>query len=170
MSFSATYAVRAMSSTCVFFGWSFSPRNLWGYGLFHIVVPPMELQSPSAPWVLSLSPSLRTLCSVHWKAVSIHFCILQALSESLRRQLYQVPLSKHLLASTVVSGFGAVYGMGPQVGQPQDGHSLSLCSTLCLCNSLHGYFVPPLRRIKVSTLWSSFFLSTCDLQIVSWVF
>ena len=34
----------------------------------------------------------------------------------------------------------------------------SLCSTLCLCNSFHGYLVPPLRRTEVSTLWSSFFL------------
>ena len=30
----------------------------------------------------------------------------QALAESLRRQLYQAPVSKHLLASTIVSGFG----------------------------------------------------------------
>jgi hypothetical protein len=39
-------------------------------------------------------------------AVSIHFCICQVLAEPLRRQLYQVPVSKHLLASTIVSGFG----------------------------------------------------------------
>jgi hypothetical protein len=29
-----------------------------------------------------------------------------AMAEPLRRQLYQVPISKHLLASTTVSGFG----------------------------------------------------------------
>jgi hypothetical protein len=39
------------------FGWWFSPWELWGYWLVHIVVPPMELQTPSAPWVLSLAPS-----------------------------------------------------------------------------------------------------------------
>jgi hypothetical protein len=39
-------------------------------------------------------------------AVSISFCICQALAESLRGQLYQASASKHLLASTVVSGFG----------------------------------------------------------------
>ena len=66
----------------------------------------MGLQTPSAPWVLSLAPSLGTLCSVQWMAVSIHFCICQALAEPLRRQLYQAPVSKHLLASTIVSGFG----------------------------------------------------------------
>jgi hypothetical protein len=28
---------------CVFFGWWFSPRELWGYWLVHIVVPPRGL-------------------------------------------------------------------------------------------------------------------------------
>jgi hypothetical protein len=73
---------------CVLFGWWFSPWKLWGYWLGHIVVPPMGLQTPSAPWVLSLAPPLGTLCSVYWLAVSIHFCICQALAEPLRRQLY----------------------------------------------------------------------------------
>ena len=35
----------------------------------------------------------------------------------------------------------------------------SLTSKLCLFNSFHGSFFPILRRGKVSTLWSSFFLS-----------
>jgi hypothetical protein len=39
-------------------------------------------------------------------AVSIHICICQAQPEPLRRQLYQTPVSKHLLASTIVSRFG----------------------------------------------------------------
>jgi hypothetical protein len=34
---------------CVFFGWWFSPWELWGCWLVHIIVPPMELQAPSAP-------------------------------------------------------------------------------------------------------------------------
>jgi hypothetical protein len=41
------------------------------YWLIHIVVPPMGLQTPSAPLVFSLAPSLGTLCSVEWMAVSI---------------------------------------------------------------------------------------------------
>ena len=69
------------------FGW-FSPRELWGYSLIHIVVHPMGLQTPSAPGVLSLAPSLETLCFIQWIVVSIHFCISQALAEPLRRQLY----------------------------------------------------------------------------------
>jgi hypothetical protein len=47
-------------------------------------------------------------------AVSIHFCICQALAEPLRRQLYQAPVSKLLLASTIVSGFGGcIWGRSP---------------------------------------------------------
>ena len=74
--------------------------------LVHIVGPPMGLQVPSAPSVLFLAPPLGTLCSVQWKTESNHLCISQALSEPLRRQLYEAPVSKHLLASTVVSRFG----------------------------------------------------------------
>jgi hypothetical protein len=74
------------------------------YWLVHIVVPPMGLQTPSAPFVLSLAPPLGTLCGVQCMTVSIHFCICQALAEPLRRQLYQAPVNKHLLASTTVSG------------------------------------------------------------------
>jgi hypothetical protein len=36
--------------------------------------------------------------------VSIHFCICQTLAEPLRRQLYQIPVSKILLVFAIVSG------------------------------------------------------------------
>jgi hypothetical protein len=91
---------------CVFFGWWFSPRELWRYWLVHIVDPPRGLHTSSVPWVLSLAPSFGTLCSVQWIAVHIHFCICQALAEPLRRQLYQPPVGKLLLAFTIVPGFG----------------------------------------------------------------
>jgi hypothetical protein len=91
---------------CVLFGWWFSPWDLWGYWLVHIVAPPMGLQTPSATWVLSLSPPLETLCSVQWLAENIRFCICQTLAELLRSQQYQAPVSKHLLAFTIVSRFG----------------------------------------------------------------
>jgi hypothetical protein len=81
------------------------PGSSGRYWLVHIV-PPMGLQTPSAPWVLPLAPPLGTLYSVQWMAMSIYFCICQALTEPLRRQLYQAPVSKHLLASTIMSGFG----------------------------------------------------------------
>jgi hypothetical protein len=38
--------------------------QLWGYWLVHIVVPPIGLKAPSAPWVLSLAPPLGALCSI----------------------------------------------------------------------------------------------------------
>ena len=38
---------------------------------------------------------------------SIHALVnIQALVKSLRRQLYQAPVSKHFLVSTIESGFG----------------------------------------------------------------
>jgi hypothetical protein len=54
----------------------------------------------------SLTPPLVTPCSVQWLAASIHLCICQALAEPLRRQLYHIPVRKHLLATTIVSEFG----------------------------------------------------------------
>jgi hypothetical protein len=65
----------------------------------------MGLQTSLVPWVLSLAPSLGTLCSSQRMAVSIHFCICQALANPLMKQLYQALVSKHLLTSKIGSGF-----------------------------------------------------------------
>jgi hypothetical protein len=65
---------------CVFFDWWYRSKELWGYWLAHIDVPPMGLQTPSAPWILSLAPSLGTLCSIQWITLSTHFCNCQALA------------------------------------------------------------------------------------------
>jgi hypothetical protein len=65
----------------------------------------MGLLASSGLSILSLAPPLGTLCSLQWLAESIYLCICQALPDPLRRQLYQAPVSKHLLASTIVSGF-----------------------------------------------------------------
>jgi hypothetical protein len=101
---------------CVFFDWWFSSKELSGYWLVHIDVPPMGLQTSSVPWVLSLAPSLGTLCSIQWMIVSINFCICQALTEPLRRQLYQPPVSKLLLVSAIVSEFGGCLWDGSPSG------------------------------------------------------
>ena len=74
--------------------------------------------------IFSHTSDLAILCSIRKRAeltmdhmaVSIHFRMCQALAEPLRRQLYQAPVNKLLLASTVVSGFVVVYGMGYQLG------------------------------------------------------
>jgi hypothetical protein len=91
---------------CVLHCWWLSPWELWGIWLVDIVVLPMRLQTPSSPSVLSLNPLLGTLHSIQWLAVSICLCISKALAGPLRRHRYQAPFSKHLLASTIVSGFG----------------------------------------------------------------
>ena len=70
-----------------------------------IVVPPMGLQTPSDPSVLSQIPPLENLCSVQWLAISTYLCIFQALAETFRRQLYMAPDSKKFLASTMMSRF-----------------------------------------------------------------
>ena len=132
----------------------------------------MGLQAPSAPWVLSLAPPLGTLCSVHWLAESTHLCIYQALTKPLRRQLYQPPVSKHFLTSTIVSGFaGYIWDGSP--GGAVSGWSFfqSLLHTLSL-HLLPWVFFPLLRKTEVSILWSSFFLSfiwslNCILRIPS---
>jgi hypothetical protein len=109
------------------------PGSSWGTGWFIIVVPPMGLQTPSAPSVLSLDLPLGTLCSVQWLAESIHLCICQALIEPLRRQLYEAPVSKYLLASIIVSGFvDCIWDGSP--GEEVSGWPFlqSLLHTLCL--------------------------------------
>jgi hypothetical protein len=84
-------------------------------------------------------------------AVSIHFCICQALAEPLRRELYHGPVSHLLLASTILYSFGVLYGMDPQVGQSLVGHSFSLCTTLFIYNSFHRYFVPHSEKLDPSS-------------------
>jgi hypothetical protein len=72
---------------CVLFGWWLSLWELWGYWLAHIIVPPMELQTPSAPWILSLAPLLWIIYSVQWMVVSICLCICEPLAEPLMTAL-----------------------------------------------------------------------------------
>jgi hypothetical protein len=79
---------------------------LWEVLLFDIVVLPVGLQTPSAPTFLALTSPLGSLLSLQWLAVSILICIGLALPEPLRGQLFQAPVSKHFLASALVSGFG----------------------------------------------------------------
>jgi hypothetical protein len=130
----------------VFFGWCFSPCGLWGYWIVHIVVPPMMLPTPLAPWVLSLAPSLGSLCSVQWMAVNIHFCICH-----LSLSGYS-PVSKHLLASTIVFGFDDCYGMDLWVGQSLDGHSFSF---FIMCPIYFKHKERDTRK-KGYTIWTSF--------------
>jgi hypothetical protein len=87
---------------CVLFGWWFSPWKLCGVWLVDIIVLSIGLHTRSAPEVLSLTPPMGT----QWLAGSICLCVCQALTEPLRRQLYQAPVSKHFLVPAIVSRFG----------------------------------------------------------------
>jgi len=75
-----------------------------GWGWLVDVVLPMVLQIPSAPSVFSLTPPLGSPCSVQWLAAAILICISRALAETLRRHPYLAPVSKHFLASAIVTG------------------------------------------------------------------
>jgi hypothetical protein len=105
--------------------------------------------------------------------VSIHFCISQALAEPVRRQLYHSPVSKLLLASAIVSGFGGCLWDGSPCWAVSGWSYLqSLLLNIVSVTPSMGILFPFLRRIKVSTLWSSFFLSfmcfaNCVLDILS---
>jgi hypothetical protein len=48
--------------------------------------------------------------------VSIHFCICKDLAEPLKRQLYQAPVGKNSLASSLVSGSVTEYGWNVSPG------------------------------------------------------
>ena len=89
---------------CVFFGWLFSPRELWRNWLVHVFLP-YGTAKPFSSLGTFYSSFIGDLCSIQRMAGSIHFCICQTLAEPLRTQLYQANVSKLLLASTIVSGF-----------------------------------------------------------------
>jgi hypothetical protein len=114
------------------FGWWFSPWELWGVWLVNIVLL-MRLQAPSAPSFLSLIPPLGTPMLSPLFGASIYLSICQALVEPLRKHPFLVPVSKHLLASTVVPGFGFSIW---------DGSAGGAVSGWSLLQSLHHTFSP----------------------------
>jgi hypothetical protein len=118
--------------SCVFFGW-FSPWELW---LVDTVVVPMGLQTPSAPLVLPLTPSLASPCSVWRLAASIRTSIWSGSGRPFSRDSYTRLLSASASwHQQECLGLVSADGMDPQVGQSLDGLSYSLCSILCPCIS-----------------------------------
>jgi hypothetical protein len=98
--YSAAYADGATGFPRVLFGWWFNPWEPWPGSIWLVDNDVL----PSAPLDLSPTLPLGTACLVQWLAVSIHLCTCEALSKSLRRQVYQAPVSKYFLASILVSG------------------------------------------------------------------
>ena len=86
----------------------FSIHLHWGIKLSQDQGPSLQLmldKALSACLVLLVTSPLGSMCSLRWLAASICICIGQDPAEPLRRQLYQAPVSKHFLASTIVSVF-----------------------------------------------------------------
>ena len=133
----------------------------------------MGLQSPSAPWILSLAPSLGTLCSLQWMTVSIHYCICQALARASQQtaifgscQLNLAGICNSVWVWWLYMGWIPGWGSLWMVLS-----SISALNFVSVTPSM-GILFPILRRNEVSTLWSSFFLSfmcfaNCILGILS---
>ena len=151
---SATYADGAMGHSMYSLVGSLVPGSSGGFWLFDIVVPPMRLQTPSAPSVLSLTPPLGTPWSVQWLAASIHLCICQALaaiSVSCQQTLLGISNSVwvwelHMWWSL---RWHSLWMALPSVSTP---HFVYVAPPT-------GILFPLLRRTKVSILWSSFLSS-----------
>jgi hypothetical protein len=128
---------------CVFFVWWYSPHGA---------------ATPLAPSVPSPTPPSGTLRSVQWLTASICLFICQVLAKPIRRQLYKAPVSKHLLASTIVYVCVWCLYMGwiprwislwmafPSVSAP---HFVSIFPPVSI-------LFPLLRSTEASKLWSSF--------------
>jgi hypothetical protein len=145
--------------------------GIWvGVWLVDSVATPMGLQTPSAPSVLSPTPPSLTPCSVQWLAASLHLCICQALAEPLRRQLYQAPVSKHLLASTIVSRFGnCIWDRSPGgavSGWPffsQGAHfKLIIVGKLSVCLKRIYLFIDSIFLVTLHTLYVFFLASSIN--------
>jgi hypothetical protein len=113
---------------CYICSWWVSPWALLWVQLVDIVVLHMGLQSSSVPSFLPLTPPLGSLGSVQWWAVSICIFLSQVLAEPLRGHPYQAPVSKCILASAIVSGFGVCRWDGTLggAGQSLDGLSFNI--------------------------------------------
>jgi hypothetical protein len=119
----------------------------------------MELQTPSTPWVLSLAPSLGTLCSVQWKVVNTLLYLSgtgrasqgTAISGSCQQALVGIHNSVWVcwLHRGWIPRWGSLWMVIPLVSAP---NFVSVTPYM-------GILFLLLRRIKVSTLWSSFFSS-----------
>jgi len=131
-----------------------------------------EVPTPSAPSDFSLTSPLQNPCSVEWLPASFYFCVCRAMAESLRRHPYLVPVSKHHLASAIVTGFGGCISNGSQVGHSEvDFFSVLALDFVPVLPPMSMLF-SLLRRTGAFICWSSFFLgfiwsTNCFLDISS---
>ena len=133
----------------------------------------MGLQTPAGPSIPSPTPPSRTPCLVQWLTASI--CLYLSGSGRASQEIdshIRLPSASTSWHPQLCQGLVTVYGMDPQLGQSLDGLSFGLCSTLFLHIPPVSILFPLLRRIKVSTLWFSFFVGfiwsvNCILGILS---
>ena len=71
-----------------------------------------------------------------------HLLLYLSGSGKASQKIYQDPVNKHFLSSTIVSGIGDCIWDNSQVEQSLNDFSSSLCSTICLHISSLEYFVP----------------------------
>jgi hypothetical protein len=119
----------------------------------------MGLQTPSAPWVLSLAPSLGTLLSpmdgYEYPLLYLSGRASQetALLGSCQQALVGIHNSVWVwwLCMGWIPRWGSLWMVIPSVSAP---HFVSVTPSM-------GILFPLLRRIEVSTLWSSFLSFMC---------
>jgi hypothetical protein len=111
--------IETLVPPCVFFDWWFSPKELWvgsSYccSFYGAANPFSSLGTFSSSFIVEMQ--IKTTLTFHPVLHPVDDCIHQALAEPLRRQLYQAPVSKILLATTIVSGFGGCLWDGSPSG------------------------------------------------------
>ena len=131
---------------CVLFGWWFIPWELWGYWLFHVAILPMELQIPSAPWVLLLD---------HWRPCAQSNGWLWASTSVFVRHWQSLSGDSYIRLQAWV--WWLYMGWIPRWGNLQ--MVISWVSAPHFLTPSMGILFTLLRRIEVPTLSSSFFLS-----------
>ena len=119
----------------------------------------MGLQTPSAPQFLPLAPSLGTLCSVQWVAMSIHFCIYQHWHSLSRDNYIRLLSTRTCYHPQYYLSLVTVFGMDPQVGQSET----SILLTLLLLHPL------PRNSFFLHFHWKKILLTlnkSCHLGII----
>ena len=140
-------------------GWWFTTWELWFIDTFFL---PMMLKTPSAPSVLSLTPSLGSGAQFNelWASTSVFVRLWQNLSGVAIWGSCQYALPG---IHSNVWVWCLYNGMDPKVGQSLDGLSFSLFSTLWFCIFSWTLF-PLLKRTEAPILSLSLLL--LDVHVV----
>ena len=131
-----------------------------GYWLVHIIVSPIGLQTPLAPWVLSLSPPLGALCSIQLDNCEHPLLYLPGTGKASQERAISGSFQQNLAGLyDGVSVWWLIMGWIPGCSSLWMVHSFISAPKFVSVTPSMGVLFPIIRRGKVSTLWSSFFLS-----------